>query len=126
MKIVFTLLMAAWGCILQAQLPYLSHEDGKVELIVDGQPFLMLCGELSNSATGSTHLMAPVWQRIADKNLNSVLAAMSWELVEPKEGQRVCILTAPLLYFPKTHVASFILVDMVVESSAYISLSMVI
>lgn len=87
MKIVFTLLMAAWGCILQAQLPYLSHEDGKVELIVDGQPFLMLCGELSNSATGSTHLMAPVWQRIADKNLNSVLAAMSWELVEPKEGQ---------------------------------------
>lgn len=38
----------------------------------------------------------------------------------------VCILTAPLLYFPKVHVASFILVDMVVESRAYISLSMVI
>ena len=44
----------------------------------------------------------------------------------PLKSNRVCILTAPLLYFPKAHVASLILVDMVVESSAYITLSMVI
>lgn len=86
-KIVFTLLVAAWGCVLQAQLPYLARNDGKVQLMVDGKPFLMLCGELSNSATGSARSMAPVWQRMADKNLNAVLAAMSWELVEPEEGR---------------------------------------
>lgn len=96
-KIVFTFLVVAWGCILQAQLPYLTRDDGKIQLLVDGKPFLMLCGELSNSATGSVHFMAPVWQRIADKNLNSVLAAVSWDLVEPEEGRYDFILLDSLV-----------------------------
>lgn len=65
-------------------IPYMS-EDG--QLIVDGKPFLMYAGELHNSTTGSAHKMAPVWQQMADININSVFAAVSWELVEPEEGK---------------------------------------
>jgi beta-galactosidase GanA len=31
--------------------------------------------------------MMPVWKRLAKKNLNSVIATVSWELIEPVEGQ---------------------------------------
>lgn len=88
MRQIVLIFFITWGCFLQAQIPSLSRaNNGKIQLMVDGKPFLMLSGELSNSATGSTHSMTPIWQRIADKNLNTVLAAMSWELVEPEEGR---------------------------------------
>ena len=44
----------------------------------------------------------------------------------PRKSSNVCIFTAPLLYLPNAHAASFMLVDMVVESKAYMTLSMVI
>lgn len=31
--------------------------------------------------------MRPVWKKMAEKNLNSVIATVSWELVEPEEGR---------------------------------------
>jgi hypothetical protein len=34
----------------------------------------MLAGELHNSSTGSSHYMADIWQRMAKKNLNTVIA----------------------------------------------------
>ncbi len=64
-------------------LPYLS-DDG--HLMVDGKPYLMLAGELHNSTTGSVHNMEPVWKKMADLNINTVFAAVSWELLEPEEN----------------------------------------
>jgi len=55
--------------------------------MVDGKPFLMLAGELHNSSTGSAHYMRDIWQRMAAKGINTILAPVSWELVEPVEGQ---------------------------------------
>jgi len=68
-------------------IPHLEKSKNSVQLMVDGKPFIMLAGELHNSSTGSSHYMAPIWQRMADKNLNTVIAAVSWELVEPQEGK---------------------------------------
>lgn len=56
-------------------------------LIVDGEPFIMLAGELHNSSTGSVENMAPIWERMAAKGLNTVFAVISWELLEPQEGR---------------------------------------
>jgi beta-galactosidase GanA len=56
-------------------------------LIVDGKPFLILGGELSNSAASSAAHMAPVWPKLHAMHLNTVLAPVSWQLIEPKEGQ---------------------------------------
>jgi len=68
------------------QLPYLEKQHGITQLIVDHKPFLMLAGELHNSSMGGVEYMRPIWRRMADANLNTVIASASWELVEPVEG----------------------------------------
>ena len=56
-------------------------------MIVDGQQFLVIGGELHNSSSSSVEFMAPIWQKMVDLNFNTVLAGVSWELVEPEEGR---------------------------------------
>jgi len=56
-------------------------------MMVDGKPFLMLGGELHNSTTSSLDFVKPEWSQLAAMNLNTVLAPVYWEFVEPKEGQ---------------------------------------
>src|ERR1700730_14563523 len=67
-------------------IPHLEKQGNAARLVVDGKPMLLLCGELHNSSTGGLDYMRPVWKRMAEKNLNSVIAAVSWELIEPTEG----------------------------------------
>jgi len=67
-------------------LPHLATRHGVRQLIVDGQPFLMLAGELHNSSTSSREYMRPIWPQLAQRNLNTVLAVITWELIEPQEG----------------------------------------
>ena len=68
-------------------IPYLEKHGTAARLVVDGKPFLMISGELHNSTCGGFEYMRPVWKRMAEKNLNSVIATVSWELVEPEEGK---------------------------------------
>jgi len=67
-------------------VPHLENKNGSVQLIVNNQSFLMFSGELHNSSAGSAHYMRSIWPRMAKQNLNTVIAPVSWELVEPKEG----------------------------------------
>ena len=67
--------------------PKLDRRGQSTQLIVDGKPFLILGGELSNSAASSAAHMAPVWPKLRAAHLNTVLAPASWQLIEPKEGQ---------------------------------------
>lgn len=67
--------------------PYLQKQGTATQLIVDGSPFLMLGGELHNSTCAGAAYMRPVWKRMADANLNTVIGTASWELVEPEEGK---------------------------------------
>ncbi|RYY23082.1 MAG: hypothetical protein EOP62_21420 [Sphingomonadales bacterium] len=66
-----------------AQIPH--FKDGR--LIVDGKPFLILGGELGNSSASHRDWLKPKWQRLKDANLNTVLAPVNWELIEPVEGK---------------------------------------
>lgn len=66
--------------------PHLRADGGSTRLIVDGAPFLVIGGELHNSSSSSLDYMRPVWPRLAALGLNTVLAAVSWELLEPEEG----------------------------------------
>lgn len=85
--LVIVFLMTMTGAVAQEQsIPHLEKHENGVQLIVDGKPFLMLAGELHNSSTGSSEYMEPIWQRMADKNLNTVIAPVTWELIEPQEG----------------------------------------
>ena len=66
--------------------PELVRRGEAVQLMVHGKPFLILGGELSNSAASSPAYMAPVWPKLRAMNLNTVLAPVSWQLIEPSEG----------------------------------------
>ena len=68
-------------------LPYLLKTGNVTQYMVNEKPFLMLAGELHNSSMGGFAYMRPIWKRMADANLNTLVASTSWELVEPVEGK---------------------------------------
>ena len=47
----------------------------------------MIAGELHNSTAGGFEYMRPVWKKLAAKNLNTVIATVSWELIESEQGK---------------------------------------
>lgn len=69
------------------QIPHLEKQGTATRLVADGKPFLMIAGELHNSTCGGLETMRPVWKRMAAKNLNTVIATVSWELIESEEGK---------------------------------------
>ena len=67
--------------------PHLEKRGGVTQLIVQGQPWLVLGCELGNSTSSSRAYLAPYWQKLKDAGVNTVLAVVSWEQTEPVEGQ---------------------------------------
>jgi hypothetical protein len=69
-------------------LPHIQRfPNGNVQLIVKGQPFLMLAGELHNSSLSSAKYMSEVWPAMKAQSINTLLGAVAWEDIEPREGQ---------------------------------------
>ena len=78
----------AWaGSLGDSPRPYLDTRHGARQLIVDGKPFLILGGELHNSSSSSLAYMKTLWPVLVEKKLNTVLAAVPWESIEPTEGK---------------------------------------
>jgi beta-galactosidase GanA len=71
----------------QTTIPDLRQQGDTKQIVVDGEPMLMLAGELGNSSASSLEYMVPIWPKLADLNLNTVLAPVYWELIEPDEGR---------------------------------------
>jgi hypothetical protein len=70
-----------------SDIPHLRKQGTATQLIVDGQPFLALAGELSNSSPSSVEYTKPIWPMLAAAKLNTVLAGVYWSQVEPQEGK---------------------------------------
>lgn len=68
-----------------AGIPHLQKQGTATRMVVDGKPFLMVGGQLYNSSSMGFAYMRPIWKRMVEYNLNTVIAASSWELVEPEE-----------------------------------------
>src|SRR6476620_12143792 len=62
-------------------IPALEKRGQVTQLIVDGKPMLMLAGELHNSSPSNAEYMRPIWKNLTDMNLNTVIGAVSWELM---------------------------------------------
>lgn len=86
--IVIVMLGSALPLIARSQeLPFLQKKGAVSQLIVDGKPFLILGGELHNSSSSNLDYLEPVWPQLKEMNLNTVLAAVSWQLTEPEENK---------------------------------------
>jgi hypothetical protein len=70
-----------------ATAPHLERRGAAIQLIVDGNPFLVLGGELHNSSSSSIEFMRPVWKHMVALHLNTVVLPVAWETIEPKEGK---------------------------------------
>jgi hypothetical protein len=68
------------------QIPHLIKQSQTTQLIVKDEPFIVLGGELGNSSFTSIEYMEPIWTKLKSMNLNTVLAPVYWELIEPEEG----------------------------------------
>ena len=67
--------------------PRLQEQGRTKQLIVDGKPFVLLAGEVHNSSASSLDYMGGIWPKLKALNLNTVLAPVSWEQLEPVEGR---------------------------------------
>lgn len=67
--------------------PKLVKEGTYTQLVVNGKPYLIFGGELGNSSASNSDYMRPIWPKLKQMNLNTVIAPVYWELMEPAEGQ---------------------------------------
>ncbi len=68
-------------------IPRLARHGDATQLLVDGKPFLILGGELGNSTASSLPYLDRQWPTLKALNLNTVLAPVQWDQIEPVEGQ---------------------------------------
>ena len=68
-------------------IPHLRKTKASSQLIVHGKPFLMLAGELQNSSLSDAAYMRSVWPNMKAANVNTLLGSVTWEMIEPVEGQ---------------------------------------
>jgi len=85
---IFTVFVCLNSCLYaQQNIPRIEEYNGVRQLIVNEMPYVMLAGELHNSSASNLEYMKPMWDKIRKMNLNTVIATVSWELVEPQEGK---------------------------------------
>ena len=88
---VLIICFVAWSGLVAsaaaAEIPHLAKQGTARQLIVDGKPFLILGGELGNSAATTLASMDAIWPRLVELNLNTVLVPVYWDLIEPQEGK---------------------------------------
>jgi hypothetical protein len=67
--------------------PHLRRTAHATQLVVNGRPMLLTAGEVRNSASSSREWMQHVWDKCVRSQLNTVLAVVPWDMMEPEEGQ---------------------------------------
>jgi hypothetical protein len=67
-------------------IPQLVKVDGRIRLVVDGKPFIMLGGQVGNFSA-FPEIMESSWKQFKALNLNTVEYPVYWNVIEPEEGK---------------------------------------
>ena len=59
--------------MISKNMPHLEAAEDSKKLIVDGRPFVMLAGEVHNSASSSPAYMEKLWEQAKALELNSLI-----------------------------------------------------
>lgn len=78
-----TVASAVWA---GAEAPKFVEKDGRWALFVDGQPYLILGGQVHNSSAWPSELPA-IWKSLAELHANTIEAPVYWEQIEPQPGK---------------------------------------
>jgi hypothetical protein len=74
------------GCLLAAPMPQIARQGNKYTLLVDGNPYLMLGGQVNNSSAWPER-MQQIWPVFKTMNANTAEVPVYWETIEPAPGQ---------------------------------------
>jgi beta-galactosidase GanA len=66
--------------------PWLRQQGTATQLMVDDHPFLVLGGELHNSSASSLAYLDSLWPALKAAEVNTILAPVEWDQIEPVEG----------------------------------------
>ena len=79
--IVMSLSLSAWA------QPKLVRNGSTAHIVANDRPMLMIGGELGNSSASTLEDVQQHFSHLRRLGLNTVLAPVTWELIEPEEGK---------------------------------------
>jgi len=85
-RITSTVLLLLSAGVLSAQ-PKIERKGNTAHIIANNKPMLMIGGEMGNSSASTREDVSKHFAHLHRLGLNTVLAPVSWELIEPQEGQ---------------------------------------
>jgi uncharacterized protein DUF5597/glycosyl hydrolase family 42 (putative beta-galactosidase) len=87
-RLVLAGICLSLGVVLAAadEAPRVKIDRVRGQLMVNGEPFLILGGELGNSSAGTAAEADAIVPKLARLHLNTILMPVAWEQIETKEG----------------------------------------
>ncbi|EDY85082.1 Beta-galactosidase family [Verrucomicrobiia bacterium DG1235] len=100
---IITLSLSLFTSAAKGDIPHLQKQGTATQLIVEGQPFLVRGGELGNSIASNRERLGQYWKKFQQLNMNTVVAPVYWDLIEPAEGKFDFALVDSLIEDARAH-----------------------